>query len=66
MTGRSHQKVTTELGGPGGEAPPGGAWGLHPHKADETPQPALSAGMGTYVEWARRELNPHVLTDTRT
>jgi hypothetical protein len=34
-------------GAPGGEAPPGGAWGLHPHKEDETsPRPALSAGMG--------------------
>ena len=46
-----------------GGAPPGGVWGLHPQMSEA---PVRSPWQGPPERGARGELNPHVLSDTRT
>ena len=52
----------------GGEARPAWGVGREPHKAHTRKAPfrvLRETGTSTF-EWARGELNPHVLSDTRT
>ena len=64
---RMCERSEAPAGGPGAAAPPAGGVGAWPPQNETRRQAcAFRRHAAPRVEWARGELNPHVLSDTRT